>query len=102
MSYVRFPVVLSGGLAVPCDPKSAYAGLRGIMSSVRRESSLKCALAMKVGSGDDGSREPRQDRKVATVNGMDISHRGAWLESAPFRPSRQLREYPGTAGIRFY
>ncbi len=95
-----FPVVLCGGLAVPCNPKPAYAGLKGTLSSVWREPSLNRVLVMKVGSDDDGCREPRQDRKVATVSGLIVSHRGAWLEPEPFRPSRQLREGPGTTGMK--
>ncbi len=94
-----FPVVLCGGLAVPCDPKSADAGQRGTLSSVWCESSWKCPRALKAGSGDGRHREPRQDRKVATVNGPAVSHRGTWLEPEAFQPSRQLREGSGTTGF---
>jgi hypothetical protein len=84
MKTALFPVVLSGGLAVPCHPKPADAGLNGTLSSVRCESSLESAAAMKAGSGGDGHREPRQDRKVATVNGLSVSHRVPWLEPLAF------------------
>jgi len=94
-----FPVVLDGGLAVPCNPKPAHAGSKGIPSAARCGSSLKSKTAMKIGSGEDHHREPRQDRKVATVNGATVRHRGAWLESFWFKPPHRLCQDPGTTGF---
>lgn len=96
---IEFPVVLDGGLAVPCNPKPAYAGSKGIPSAVWRGLSSDSGTAMKIGSGEDRHREPRQDRKVATVNGTAICRRGAWLELLLFEPPRHLCQAPGTTGF---
>ncbi len=93
------PVVLDGGLAVPLYPKPAYAGSNGTLSAVWCGSSLVTKAATKVGSGDNDRREPRQDRKVATVNGVLISHRGTWLEPILPKPPHQLGEGPCTTGL---
>ncbi len=94
-----FPVVLDGGLAVPCNPKPAHAGSKGTPSAARCGLSLKSGAAMKIGSGEDSHREPRQDRKVATVNGAAVRHRGAWLELFRFKPPPRLCQGPGTTGF---
>ncbi len=98
MSDFCYPVVLDGGLAVPCNPKPADAGSKGVLSSVWCRLHPGSVTVMKVGSGDGRYREPRQDRKVATVNGAVLSHREAWLEPIPPGPLHQLSEDPGTAG----
>ncbi len=96
--YAPFPVVLDGGLAVPCNPKPAQAGSKRDLSPSRCKLSSVCPVVMKVGSDDGHPCEPRQDRKVATVNSATPSRRGAWLELSTPEPFHWVGEVPGTTG----
>ena len=71
----RFPAVLDGEVAVPCNPQSATAGSMPARGLIFLELWWSYG-AMKVGSRATFPCEPRQDREVAAVSKLERVPRG--------------------------
>jgi len=94
--------VLDGGSAVPCNPKPAYAGSKERHEAGPGRTRSAGPKALKAGSCDGRCREPRQNRKVATVNGLVSSRKSAWLElkaGATLSPTGRRRPHGRTFEI---